>query len=274
MDIKQFFEKFPDEETCLTHLVRNYTCKCGETKVYKIGGRRAFSCRNGHHFYPCAGTLFEDSRTPLQLWFYAIYLFSTTRHGVPAKELQRQLGVTYKCAWRIGHQIRKHMTEGTTSLSGHVEIDETYIGGKSDEIGKPGSNSKKTTVMGMVERDGRISTKVIPDTKTDTLIPLIKKNIKKGSTLSTDDHRSYKKLGELGYEHKSLLHSVRQFKEGKHHTGTIEGYWSRLKLSIRGTHIHVSKKHMPKYLGEFEYRYNHRKRDIFSDLINSIREAC
>jgi len=128
LTVQQFFKKFPDDEACLKHLFdvrfgQGHSCpKCGRSaKWYRIKAERAYSCGHcGHHLHPTVGTLFAKSRTSLQLWFYAIYLFTTTRHGVSAKELQRQLGVTYKCAWRMGHEIRKHMTDidGEPPLSG------------------------------------------------------------------------------------------------------------------------------------------------------------
>jgi len=135
------------------------TCpKCDkESRFARIKKLPAFSCPTcGHHIHPMAGTPFERSRTPLQKWFYAMYLFTTTRNGVSAKELQRQLGVTYKCAWRMGHEIRKYMTyvDGDSPLGGDkiVEIDETRIGGK-DKMGK----DDKTIVMGMLERGGDLT---------------------------------------------------------------------------------------------------------------------
>lgn len=149
--IQQFFKKFPNDDACLKHLfkvrfVKNHECpKCKrETTWHLLNSERAFSCSKcGHHIHPTVGTIFEDSKTSLQLWFYAVYLFTTTRSGVSAKELQRQLGVTYKTAWRMGHQIRKHMSEvdGDEPLSGIVEIDETYIGGKRK--GKRGSRRRR-----------------------------------------------------------------------------------------------------------------------------------
>ena len=118
-NIQEFFKQFPNDESCLNHLMKaryglSGNCiKCKkETKYHRVSSQKAYVCQwCGHHIYPMAGTIFQDSSTSLQLWFYAIYLFTTTRSGVSAKELQRQLGVTYKCAWRMGHQIRKHMSE-------------------------------------------------------------------------------------------------------------------------------------------------------------------
>ena len=170
LTVSQFFKRFPDDETCLEHLFnvrygQHHTCpKCKrEAKWYRIKAERAYSCQwCGHHLHPTVGTLFENTRTGLQLWFYAIYLFTTSRHGVPAKELERQLGVTYKTAWRIGHEIRKHMAlvDGEDPLSGNVEVDETYVGGKSTG-GKRGRGAPgKTIVFGMMQRGGDVMTKV------------------------------------------------------------------------------------------------------------------
>jgi transposase-like protein len=283
MNVREFFKRFPDDETCLNHIFecrfgQDYECpKCErETNWYRIKAERAYSCQHcGHHLHPTVGTPFEASRTPLQLWFYAIYLFTTTRHGVSAKELQRQIGVTYKCAWRMGHQIREHMADVDNvdfdKLSGHVEVDETYIGGVGHEMGRPGKDSKKTTVMGMVERGGEVHTEVISDQKSATLLPVIQENVEAGTRISSDELRSYKRLPEMGYKHGYVRHGMQQWSKGNIHTNTIEGYWSHLKKSINSTHIHVSRKHMHNYLDEFEYRFNARKNpaQMFPELISS-----
>jgi transposase-like protein len=208
-----------------------------------------------------AGTPFAKSRTALTKWFYAMYLFTTSRHGVPAKELQRQLGVTYKCAWRMGHEIRKYMADvdGDSGLSGHVEMDETYVGGREKNArGRPSKNSKKIAIFGMVERNGNVMTHIIPNASKKSLLPIVKQNVSENSTISTDDWSAYNTLNKLGYKHGIVKHQLNEWVKGIHHTQTIEGFWSQIKRSIRGTHIHVSKKHMAKYLGEFEYRYNMR----------------
>jgi len=268
--ITEFMRRFPDDDSCLDHLMslrygESLDCpKCGRhgkfTKIRKVPAYQCAWC--GHHIHPMVGTPFAKSRTPLQKWFYAMYLFTTSRHGVPAKELQRQLGVTYKCAWRIGHEIRKYMAniDGDSGLSGHVEVDESYIGGKDKIIGRPTikNGSKKVAVLGMVQRGGDIITRVIPDATRKTLFPHITKHVKQGSTISSDELLAYRRLPSLGYKHGRVNHSVHQWKKGIHHTNSIEGFWSHLKRSILGTHIHVSRQHMSKYLGEFEYRYNMR----------------
>ena len=220
------------------------------------------------------GTIFERSHTPLQKWFYAMYLFTTSRHGVPAKELQRQLGVTYKTAWRMGHQIRKYMgaVDGDPPLSGHVEADETYVGGKRSG-GKRGRGAPgKTVVFGMLERDGDVMTRVVPNVRKATLEPHITENITAGAIISTDELKSYRGLGKLGYEHGAVNHSAEEWVNAIHHTNSLEGFWSRIKNSIRGTHIHVSKKHLSKYLGEFEFRHNlrHAPETMFARLLTSF----
>jgi transposase-like protein len=247
--------------------------KCGKHgKFSRIAKLPAYQCAwCGNHIHPMVGTPFEASHTALQKWFYAMYLFTTSRHGVPAKELQRQLGVTYKTAWRMGHEIRKYMaeTDGDDGLSGDVEADETYVGGRSRRIGRPGPADKKAVVFGMVERGGDVIAKVVPDARTNTLIPAIAANVSADSTIHTDEWPAYKNVRKLGYSHKTVNHGREQWVNGNCHTNTIENFWSRLKNSIRGTHIHVSKKHLPKYLGEFEYRFNmrHNPEAMFTRLL-------
>ena len=267
--INDFLKQFPDDSSCLNHLMQvrygeSLDCpKCGKRgKFSRVKKIPAFQCAwCGHHIHPMAGTPFEASHTPLQKWFYAMYLFTTSRHGVPAKELQRQLGVTYKTAWRMGHEIRKYMgkVDGDSGLSGHVEVDETYVGGRVDV--RPGVKmlDNKTIVMGMVERGGNVLTKIVPNVRTKTLIPVVQEYIAQGSTISTDELHPYTHLRKAGYKHGRVKHNIREWVRGIHHTNTIEGFWSHLKNSIKGTHIHVSKKHLTKYLKEFEYRYNMRE---------------
>ena len=203
-----------------------------------------------------------------------MYLFTMTRHGVAAKELQRQLGVTYKTAWRMGHEIRKFMVkvDGEWPLVGTVEMDETYVGGKKSG-GKRGRGTPgKTVVFGMLERDGDIMTKVVPNVRKKTLQPIIKKNVEKGSTVHTDELKSYTGLSKPGYEHETVNHGAGEYVDGDCHINGIEGFWARLKLSIRGTHVYVSKKHRQTYVKEFEYRYNMRKNpgQMFDRLLSAF----
>jgi transposase-like protein len=280
--IQNFFRQFPNDDACLAHVMetrygKRFECpKCGKNATFhKRSKRPAYECSNcGHDINPMVGTPFERTRTPLQKWFYAMYLFTTSRHGVPAKELQRQLGVTYKTAWRMGHELRKYMgkIDGDDPLDGHVELDETYIGGKRSG-GKRGRGAPgKTIVFGMLERNGDVMTKVVPNVRKTTLEPHIVENVMPRSTVSTDELRSYSKISRLGYDHGTVNHSAEEWVNGIHHVNGLEGFWSRVKNSIRGTHIHVSKKHLSKYPGEFEFRYNlrHAPETMFSKLLLSL----
>lgn len=263
--VQEFNKLFPDDDACLEHLFKvrfgaEAACtKCGEIgKFRRLAKHPAYTCNCGNHIHPMVGTPFAKSHTPLQKWFYAMYLFTTSRHGVPAKELQRQLGVTYKTAWRIGHELRKYMAKvnGDRPLGGHVEIDESYIGGKRSG-GKRGRGAPgKTAVFGMIERDGDVITRVVHDVKAITLERHIVANVRAGATVSTDEFQSYVGLPARGYTHGTVNHSIDQWVDGIHHVNTAEGFWSILKRSIRGTHVHVSRKHLPKYLAEFEFRWN------------------
>lgn len=290
LSVRDFFKLYPDDDTCLEHVMKQrfgleHECSsCKKvSRFYKLTNRPAYSCANcGSHVYPCAGTPFERTRTPLQLWFYAIYLFTTTRHGVPAKELQRQLGVTYKTAWRIAHEIRQLMgvVDGDDGLSGHVEMDETYVGGKprngrrlKQSQNKKGPNpsfkDRKTAVFGMVERNGRLMARVVASNAKKDLLPLVEQYVEKGTLISTDEWHTYKSLPKMGYQHKTVEHTKREYVKGETHTNTIEGFWGHFKNSVRGTHRSISRKHMQKYLVEFEFRFNLR-RDASSAMFDRL----
>ncbi len=281
---KQFKADYPDDAACLDAVMR---MRCGGTEIEcpgckrmsrfsRITKRRAYSCQwCGHHVYPCVGTPFEKSRRPLTDWFMAMYFLTSTRHGVAAKEIQRQIGMTYKCAWRMCHELRKLMAQSDNwgpmgSGGGHVEIDETMIGGRIK--GQRDKLRNKTIVIGLVERDGIVRAGPIPDTKITTVEPIVHMNVAAGATISTDEHPSYADLHRSGYKHGVVTHSIKEYVRGIHHTNTIEGYWSRLKLSIKGTHVRVSRKHLWKYVSEFSYRFNYRHApaSMFYGLVSGL----
>lgn len=287
LTVRDFFARFPDEEACLNHIfevrygVRHVCRACGvEGTFHKLSNRRAFSCSScGDHVYPTAGTIFQDTRTPLQVWFYAIYLFVTTRHGVSGKELERSLGVTYKTAWRMGMQIRKLMekADGFEMLQGHVEADEAYVGGHRP--GKRGRGAAgKTIVFGMAQRDGRIVTETIPNVKKATLREAILRNVERGTIVSTDELINYSLLKDDGYKHGVVTHGRKEWRyydyrhKAWHHTNSVEGFWKLFKDSVRSTHIQISAKHMDCYLGEFTFRANHRQMEnaMFDLLIGAV----
>lgn len=285
----QFASQYPDDDACLAAILeRRYgkaeACpECGIVgKLTKISGRRAYACKEGCHIYPCAGTIFEHSSTPLKLWFHAMYLMTATRNGVSAKELQRQLGVTYKCAWRIGHQLRILMTERAKSqnpgpMSGHVEVDETFVGGRKhrSKAYRHGDKHSKAVVMGIAQRGGPIFGKVVKSTDAMSLIPHVMENVEQGTIVSTDEWRPYKHLKHLGYFHARVNHSAEEYVRGIHHTNTLEGFWSHLKRGIRSTHVAVSKQHLQKYVDEFAFRFNNREApaEMFHRLVRQVSRA-
>jgi predicted RNA-binding Zn-ribbon protein involved in translation (DUF1610 family) len=287
---KQFQAQYPDDAACLRAILeRRYgaaeACpNCGIVgKLTRIEGRRAFACKEGCHIYPCAGTIFEKSSTYLTLWFHAMYLMTATRNGVSAKELQRQLGVTYKCAWRIGHQLRELMSardkaNNPPPMTGHVEVDETFIGGRKSrtQMRRHGDKADKAIVLGIVQRGGPLVGKVVKSTGKMRLIPPIMENVATGTTVSSDEWNVYKRyLPTLGYKHGYVNHSAGEYVRDGHHTNTLEGFWSHLKRGIRSTHVSVSKRHLQKYVDEFAFRFNNREdpADMFRRLLAQVSRA-
>lgn len=267
--IKDFEKDYPNDDACLAQVFResgleDKACpKCDrETKYYKVNKRKCYACQLcGHHIYPLAGTIFHKSSTPLRDWFYAMFLFSTARNGVAAKELERAIGVTYKCAWRMAKQIRVLMSsaDDKPQLEGTVEVDEAYVGGKTKKKLGRSLDSNKTVVFGMVERGGNAKAQVVEDASSYTLISQIRENVAVSTTVMSDKFRSYKNTAKFGYTHETINHSSKVYARGKVHTNTIEGFWSQIKRSIDGTHHVTSPKYLQLYLNEYVWRYNRRK---------------
>ncbi len=273
---------FPDDNACLDFMrdmiypdgIECRTCQ-RVTKHHRLNGRKAYTCdRCGTHVYPLAGTIFEKSRTPLKSWFYAMHLIASTRCGISAKQLERELGVTYKTAWRMFHQIRDLMYEDTAPFFGEVEMDETYIGGKrrGTKRGRPGKDSHKVPVAGVVQRGGKVAALVTKDTKKKTLMPIVEAKVLPETMVYTDELKSYDDLGKKGYKHERIPHAEKVYVVGNVHTNTIEGFWSLLKRGISGVYHSVSEKHLQRYLNEYAFRYNHR--DDGEPLYETLRERA
>lgn len=269
--LREFQNRFPTEDSCLDHLFQvrygtDFNCpKCDRPAKYsRVKARRAYQCNwCAHQLYPTAGTPFDRTRTSLRDWFYVMFLFTTTRNGVAAKRVEREIGVTYKTAWRMCHQIRQYMAalDSDDPLGGEgetVEVDETLIGGSVSGMGK-GYKGNKTCVVGMLERGGELVTRVAPRRTKEAMHGLIQSHVLPGTTVNTDEFGGYKDIGLRGYRHVKVNHAAGEYarKDGAG-VNAIEGFWAQLKRGINGTHIHISGKHLPKYLGEFEYRWNMR----------------
>jgi transposase-like protein len=281
----EFARDFPDDDACLEWLKNQLYpdgifCKnCHKvTSHYRVKARPSYSCQScGNHVHPTAGTIFHKSSTSLHLWFQAIYLMSSTRCGISAKHLERELGVTYKTAWRMARLIRS-LLEGadTAPLAGAVEMDEMYVGGKPRQsdmakwLAEPTSTKRrqaaqrwsrnsKTTVFGMVERKGRVAAHIVPRRAQAAVMGYITATVDPDSVIYTDDARIYDRLLEDGWEHRTINHSARVYVDGDVHTQTIEGFWSLVKRGISGTHHAVSPKYLQGYLDAYTFRYNHRQ---------------
>lgn len=285
--LQEFKKKYPDDKACLDRIFQlRYghlkNCpSCGEVAAWRrVSTRRCYQCRHCYEqFYPTAGTIFERSRVPISYWFYTIWLFTTTRNGVAAKEIERQLGCHYETAWRMGHQIRKLMNKiGEEKLRGFVELDETYVttGKKEAEVtGNKLVKGEQTPVFGMVQRMGDVVAYVVPSAKKEELYPLIHKHVDKTSHLSTDELKAYVRLPEEGYNHFTVKHSMKQYRVESASTNTIEGYFSQLKRTIKGSHLHVSMKYLQNYVGEVSCRYNNRHEPhlMFENILKNLPEA-
>lgn len=290
--IFEFEREFPDDAACLDWLVAHRypdgiwcpTCE-KVTRHHRESRRPSYACQFcGHREHPMVGTIFENSATSLRLWFYAIYLMASTRCGISAKQLERELGVTYKTAWRMFHQIRKLFEQDGDPLGGKVEMDETYMGGrprKSDSIRTKRDaarwrDANKTPVFGMVERQGRVRAKVVPSRKGETIGNLASGHVLDSAEVFTDEAPVYDKIGRKFNRHYRIRHRAKIYVDGDVHTQTIEGFFSLLKRGISGVYHAVSTKYLQSYVDEYAFRYNHRKaggRGVFNAMMDRIPEA-
>ena len=276
---KDFDQEFPTDDACLEWIKRHrwpkgiHCVKCQKiTKHHRVRSRPCYECDYcGHQVYPTAGTIFHKSHTPLRIWFEAIYRMASTRCGISAKQIQREMGVTYKTAWRMFHQIRDLLGEDIANLDGEVEVDETYIGGKKK--GKRGRGAEgKSKVIGAVQRGGKVVAQVVPDVKRHTLVPFMARKVSPNATLFTDEFPTYDTIARIGYKHKRIDHHSKVYVNGNIHTNSIEGFWSLVKRGISGVYHSVSPQYLQSYVNEYAFRYNHRKANtpMFKIVLNRI----
>lgn len=284
MDIIEIFKKFPDKASCIKHLetVRwNNKPKCpycGSPNYSDMKGEYRYHCNNCNtSFSVTVGTIFHNTKLPLQKWFLAVSLVINAKKGIAARQLGRDIDVTKDTAWRMLMQIRKAMYEYGDLLQGIIEADETYIGGKNknrhnDKKTKGGQGrggEDKTPVFGVVQRDGKVKAQTVKDVTKKTLQSIIMENVKKGSTIMTDEWVAYNGLDKK-YVHKVIKHKESEYVNGDIYTNTLEGFWSLFKRGFVGQYHQLSKRYLGRYLDEFCFRYNNRNNvELFGLIISN-----
>jgi len=284
MDIAEIFKRFPSQELCIKHLEsirwpKAPACPyCKSTSTTPLPDELRHHCnRCNTSFSVTVGTIFHHTHLPLQKWFLAVMLVLNAKKGISSRQLSRDLRVNKDTGWRIGMQIRKAMTQAHQRelLRGLIEADETYIGGnpRRDFPGHKhprGRGTSKTPVVGMIERGGKVRAEAVTkkDLSAKKLSALVRKNVDiRNATLITDEYAGYVHIQRF-MPHETVNHQV-WYVDGHKHTNTIECFWALLKRGIVGQFHKVTLRHLPKYIDEFCYRFNHRDiPDLFGLTLN------
>ena len=247
--------------------------RCGSEKISRITTRKQYDCGDcRYRFSVTTGTIFNDSHLALPKWFMAVLLMCEAKKGISANQMKRTLGVAHKTAWYLCHRIREAMMDtNPEQLSGTVEVDETYIGGKSHR-GKGQWRDKKTMVVGVVQRGGKLRLSTGTRPTRDVLHSFIKTNVADNcERIYTDELFAYRGIADNDTIHDTVEHGAKEYVRGDVHTNTIEGAFGLFKRALVGSFHQVSTKHLERYLDEFEFRYNNRKNPyLFRDTLTRL----
>lgn len=271
--LAEFLTAFNSEEVCREYFENIRFAKgefcphCKHNKIMRFSDGKRYRCHKCRQDFTIkTGTLFGESKIPLQKWFIAIYLLTNRKKGISSIELSQQVGVSQKTAWFMDMRIREALKQNKGKLLGVVEVDETYLGGK--HYRRDGFR-KKSAVLGMTERGGKIRAMQVPNRETHIILNAVTQNIDKSAYLMTDDAGVYRKLVKIGYKHDSVKHSRRQYVRGDVHTNSIESFWALFKRNYHGTYHSMSKKHLQRYIDEVTFRFNNREMDM-SELFEKV----
>jgi hypothetical protein len=289
LTVAQFEKMFPDEEACKAYLharrwPEGVRCpRCGNPAVYDLATRKwHWQCHecapDGYRFSVIAGTIFENTKKPLRDWYRVIHLMLTSKKGMSARQVWRYMGFgSLETAWYMCHRVRVALMQDIDKLGGVVEVDETFVGGLAKNRhwdkrggggGTGGVGSGKTPIVGAVSRKGNVVARVVANVNSATLTAFVREAVShKVSLLCTDQYPGYNPL-DKDYPHATVDHARGQYVVGAIHTQTIEGFWSIFKRGVVGTFHKMSRKYMPLYVAEFQFRYNNRENaDIFGMAI-------
>lgn len=276
LNMMQLMERFGSDEKCHAYLEQlrwpeGVRCpRCSSDKISRIHERKQFMCDGcTYQFSVRVGTIFHDSHLPLSKWFVAIYLMGESLKGVSANQLKRTLGVSYKTAWYLCHRIRAAVKDADNSLlSGIVEVDETFVGGRRRGVGS-GNRDNKNMVLGAIERGGKLRLKLEKRPDRKTLHTFIKANVSDDAeAIMTDEWPAYRGCGDADTRHETVNHREKEWVRGECHTNTVESAWSLFKRSVVGSYHQISAKHLERYLHEFEFRFNNRNNPyLFRDTL-------
>lgn len=282
MNLPKLIERYGSEEKCRAYLEglrwpHGPVCpRCESDSISRIADRHKFDCNScRYQFSVTAGTLFHDSHLPLWKWFLAVYLICESKKGISANQLKRTLGVSYKTAWYLTHRIRAAMQdENAELLTGIVEADETYVGGKlggfkTMQEAARHRRDNKSVVLGAIERGGELRVRVAPNATQQYVHGFLGDVVADGAeAIYTDSHHSYRGIQDEDTRHEYVDHSADEWVRGDVHTNTIESAWSLFDRAVIGSYHKISKKHLPAYLDEFAFRFNNRENPyLFRDTL-------